>query len=203
MEDPDNKTVAQAGERYFEADEPVQVELDSKYRCQYSNGNQCFYHTMEGQNYCKNHIATVNPNFRKAVRLKKYKLTQYYMRVEEFVSNPQLKDLSEEIGILNMTLETLLNQCHTKWDLEMKSQRIESLIEKIAKTVQINARLQSMLGKALDQTTLATLLDAISLAICEENLNTEQLKRIGVKTAAALGRSQEQAAKLALEKLGG
>ncbi len=198
----DSSTAAAAGKHYYDAPDPIMVEMDSVYRCQHSGINQCQYHTLEGQAYCKYHIGVYNANFRKAARLKKYKLTQHYMRVDEFVCNPELKNLSEEIGILSMTLESLLNQCHTPFDLQINQSRIESLIEKIAKTTQVNARLQSMIGKALDATTLASLLDAISQAIIDENLTEEQLKRISQKTAVALEKSRDDAARLALEKIG-
>lgn len=170
----------------------LMVEDDAPNRCQHSRAyNQCKYNVLPNRSYCQYHIALYDKEFRKTSRLKKYKLVQHYMRVDELVSSPELKNLSEEIGILNMTLETLVNQCHTPWDLQINQHRIESLVEKIAKTTQINQRLQTAIGKTLDETTLASLMDAVTKAIIDENLPEDSLKRISQRIAKALEKAKE------------
>lgn len=195
----ETKAAAHTLEMHYPDDDPIWVEDDSPKRCKHStHSKQCNFSKFEGQEYCKYHVHIYNYNFRKQAKLKKYRLFAHHCRVEEFVVNPQLKDLCEEIGILNMTLETLLNQCHTPWDIITNQTRIESLVERIAKTTTINIRLQTLLGKTMDQTTIGSLMDAVSKAIIDENLTDEQLKRIGQKVGFALAESEKQAQTTAL-----
>lgn len=186
----DNSTVAQVGKVGYTPEESVLVDQDSPMRCQHSHNRQCNYKKIEGQNYCSYHIALYNPNFRKQQRLKKYRLTQMYMRVEEFVTNPELKNLSEEIAILNNTLEVVTSQCHTPFDVIINAARVESLVEKIAKVTQANQRIMMMAGKALDEVSLSFLVDTFTNALIDEALPEETLKRIAQKVSEGLQKAK-------------
>lgn len=200
MSDTTHQTVAEAGQVAYDIPDPQRVEESSPNRCQYSSIMQCSYHKAEGQNYCKYHLPMMNANFRKVQKVKKYRLTQMFMRVEEFASNPELKNLNEEIAVLNATLENLMGQCHTPFDMIMNQTRLENLVEKIAKVTLMNLRIQEKIGKALDEVTLSYLMDVVSKAITDEALTDEQLIRISKKIGDGISKSKEMASQKANEK---
>lgn len=193
--------VAEAGELNLELIQPQRVEDDSPKRCQHSRiVNQCNFGSVEGQTYCAYHIALHVPQYRKQNRLKKYKLVQHYARIDELCSNQDVKNLNEEVGILNYSLETLLNQCHTPWDIQVNQHRIESLVEKISKTMLLSHKLQTLTGQVLDKQTLAIFVDDVLKVISDEIQDAETLKRIGNKIGDAVEKAQTNAASSAFNK---
>lgn len=163
------------------------VTEDSPERCEFTGRKgQCRYQKIAGATMCPYHTHMGNPENMRRAKTRKYRLLQHYARVADFTSSPELKNLSEEIGILNFTLETLLNQCRTPWDLQVNQNRIESLVEKITRTTQINIKLQHQIGKVLDENALATFVDVLSKAIIDEKLSDEQIIRISQKMGEAL-----------------
>lgn len=198
MENDPNKTVIESGNFVGERSIPVYVEEDAKNRCQHSKiVNQCRFGAVEGQIYCEYHVALHIPAFRKQSRLKKYKLLQHYTRIEEMVSSPEIKNLTEEIGILQYTLETLMNQCHTPWDLQINQSKIESLVEKIQKTMLVGHKLQTLTGQVMDKQTLSILMDEVVRIITEENLPAETLARIGTKIGVSIEKATQNAINVA------
>jgi len=193
--------VGDAGELPVELTKPEFVEDDSPRRCQHSRRvNQCKFGSVQGQEFCAYHIALHNPQYRKQNRLKKYRLVQHYARIDELCTNPEIKNLNEEIGILNLLLETLLNECHTPWDFQINHTRIESLVEKISKTMILSHKLQTLTGQMLDRQTLATFVDEVIKAISDEIQDAETLKRLGDKIGTAVEKAQTTSAAAAFSK---
>src|SRR4051812_44358846 len=74
-----------------------------------TNGGQCYYKAVPGSQFCLMHGGGKQADENKRAGLKNYRLQQYGERVGDFANNPEIKNIREEIGILRMTLETLLN----------------------------------------------------------------------------------------------
>ncbi len=181
--------------------DPEILEEDSPFRCQHSKKyNQCRYEKMDNEEYCKYHIACHNSAYRKPSQLKRYKLVQHYTRINEIMGLENFKSMREEIGILQVTLETLMNQLHTPWDIQVNQHKIESLVEKIAKVQILNHKMEASLGQVLDRQTLATFIDEIIVVISAEITDPTILQRIGVKISGAMERATASAAALATSK---
>lgn len=197
------RTTAEALDHLLEVPPPTMVEEDAKNRCQHSkafSANQCRYETLQGQTYCRYHAPLYLKEYRKKNQLRKYNLICQHARVSELVANPEARNLAEEIGILEHTLEVLMNQCHTPWDVQVNQHKIESLVEKIAKTMTMAHKLQAAMGQVLDQQSLATFVDKIVKAISDNVTDPTALKNIGTAVAVAMQEAKAESSATAIEK---
>lgn len=180
---------------------PEIVEEGAANRCQHSKRvNQCQYEVIQGQQYCRYHAPLYLVQYRKKNQLRKYNLVCHHARVHELATNPEARNLAEEIGILEHTLEVLMNQCHTPWDIQVNQHKIESLVEKIAKTMTMAHKLQAAMGQVLDQQSLATFVDKIVKAISDNVTDPIALKNIGLAVANAMNEAKAESSATAIEK---
>lgn len=115
---------------------------------------QCPFCKVEGVSTCARHGANKTLINRKEERLRNYKLAKWKNRVGEFADSPGIKSLRDEIGILRMTLETMLESCSDNMELILYSQRISDLVMKIEKLVVSCDKLESRMGMLLDKKTV-------------------------------------------------
>jgi len=119
-------------------------------------------------------------------RIRKFRLTKWRERLNEFSDDSEIKSLREEIGILRILLEEQMNTCTSTNELIMHSGRIGDLILKIEKLVSSCHRLDTSLGGMLDksaahqfslevvkiiQNELSTAIESIVTDTSEENIN--------------------------------
>lgn len=195
------QTVEEVNDILREITEPEIVESDSKNRCQHSRTvNQCKFSVVEGQQWCKYHLALHDAKYRNQNKLKRYRLVSHYSRVSEICGLDDFKSLREEIGMLSVLLEQVWNQCHTPFDFTMNQHRIESIIEKITKCQLMNHKLEANLGQVLDRQTLAVFVDEIIKIISDKVPEPERLKEIGEGIATAMERAKNLAAATATNK---
>ncbi len=96
----------------------------------YAHG-QCMHKRVAPSKYCEMHGANRAAEADEQKRIKMYKLAVYQNRVDEFKDHSKVKSLRDEIGILRMTLETVINRCKDNTDLMIASNKISDLIMKI------------------------------------------------------------------------
>jgi hypothetical protein len=127
-------------------------EPDDPRRCQaVFAGGQCPYVSEEGIDRCKMHAGGPTLNKQERENIRNYRIAQWQARVEDFATNPQVKSLREEIGILRLTLESVVIKCATPADLIMYASKISDLVMKIEKLVSTCHRLESSLGVMIDK----------------------------------------------------
>jgi hypothetical protein len=130
----------------------IRVEADAKDRCQGSCAlGQCPYQASPGSKYCPRCGGNSQRDEQKAQSIRNYRLTQFHARVGEFADNDQIKSLREEIGILRMTLETILNRCQTDMEVILFSNKISDTVIKIEKLVATCHKLETATGQTMDQ----------------------------------------------------
>ena len=115
---------------------------------------QCPYKKVANTNYCPRHGANKALIVQKTERLRNYRLAKWRNRVGEFADSPGIKSLRDEIGILRLTLETMLESCNDSMELILYSQRISDLVMKIEKLVVSCDKLENRMGMLLDKKTV-------------------------------------------------
>lgn len=129
-------------------------EPDDPKRCQAvrHNAGQCINRAVEGSQYCPVHGGNKAVELAAAQNLRSYRLVKYKARHDQFTTDPGIKSLREEIGILRILVEERMNLCQTDTDLLLHSAPLSDLIMKVEKLVSSCNRLEGQLGVMLDKT---------------------------------------------------
>lgn len=116
----------------------------------------------------------------------KYRLEQYGMRVNEFAGDDEIKSLRDEIGILRVTLETLVNQCKQPNQLVMFIDKISSLVNQIRQTVESTHKLEEKTSQLLDRKVIVVIADSIVQIVAEHVTDPDVLLKLGEKICASI-----------------
>ena len=165
---------------------------DDPNRCQSVTAfGQCTKLSLEGATDCQMHIN------RQSVRNKDlingYHLTKWQARLDRLADANGVRSLRTEIGVLKMTLESVLQRCQSDEDLIEYSNKIMALTEKIEKVVLSCSRLERTTGMMLDKTAALQIagnictiignhvddpvaIEAITTQIIEQVLNIENVE---------------------------
>lgn len=158
------------------------VEPFAPDRCQGSDKNgQCGYRAEAGSKYCFRHGAnkTVEKNHRNAARM--YQLDKYQARVEEFAGDDEVKNLRAEIGILRMTLESLIKQIDSPVKFAIHAGRIADICVKLEKLVSSCHRIEVSTGQMLDKAKVLQIGAGIVEIIGRHILDPDVLDDISVE----------------------
>lgn len=176
----------------------TRTEADDPRRCQaiFTNG-QCPYKAAEDSTMCPMHGGNKKRDSMAQASLRNYSLGQWQSRVEDFATNPQIKNLREEIGILRIMLERIILSCNDQVSLIMYSGKISEMVMKIEKLVVTCHRLESSLGMMIDKLAAQQLSDEIVSIISEfvvdPNVVTQIADRIGVTVSNIGGKLDSKA----------
>lgn len=132
----------------------TRVEENSPIRCQAlggTSGSQCPFMQCEGSNYCPMHGGNKNTQAAQKERIRRYRLGQWEAKVSQFAEEEGIKSLRDEIGILRMTLESIVVRCTDETELLIAAPRIGDMILKIEKLVSSCHRLETSTGMLLDK----------------------------------------------------
>ena len=160
--------------------ELIRVDHKDPERCCHTNAEthrQCEFKRIEGEDYCPKH-SIVNS---KKIALKNYQLSQYKARVSDFATNPAIKCLREEIGILRLTLENIINLCTNNYDLMLNSSQIATLVDKIDKLVNSCHKLEISNDQLLDRSKALQLADNILHILTEEVKDEDTIGKVAVR----------------------
>lgn len=127
-----------------------------------TNGNQCNFVRMEGLKYCSMHGGMANKALKAKAR-QLYDIDRYRSRVDR-LGGDQFVHLDEELGILRMSLETLL-QRFTEVELVTQSGAISNLVKDIRDTLVVNKKLKSAMGELMDRAAMDRLCDELVVVI--------------------------------------
>ena len=144
-----------------------------------AGNSQCPHKAVPNGNVCIIHggIGRIKSDEKKAIR--NLKLAQWQARIDEKVAAPNLKNLSEEIGVLRITLESLLISCKTEIDLITNSHKISRLVGDIERTVVSCNKLDSTLGNLLDRKRIldfaSRVMDILANRLKDQELILQQI----------------------------
>jgi len=165
------------------------VVEDDPRRCQGRTkaGSQCILKSVPGGTYCIVHGGATQLKSEKKANLRNYNLERYRQRISELADNPALKNLSEEIGILRMTLENTLTLCHTPTDLMLKQSIISDTILKIEKLVTSCHKLDKDMSGLIGREDLQKLAGDI-IMIIGEHVPAGDIESVAMKLQIAIAR---------------
>lgn len=132
------------------------------------------------------HGGTPQLDKNKQYQVAKYRLEQYGARVKEFAGDDMIKSLRDEIGILRMTLETLVNQCKTANQLVMFVDKVSQLVNQIRQTVESTHKLEEKTAQLLDRRVIVIIADSIVQIIGEHVKDPDVLQLIGSRVCASI-----------------
>lgn len=155
---------------------------DDPNRCQavVANG-QCPYLSLPNTKNCAMHggVGQQNNNGRQAVS--NYRLQQYQERVSDFANNSEIKSLREEIGIVRMTLESLLVSCKDANKLLLYSDKITNMVNQIQKLVVAAQSLEEKNNTLLGRNVVIVIADSIVTLLGQYITDPDKLVEIGNK----------------------
>jgi len=158
-----------------------------------TNAGQCFYKAVPNAKYCIMHGGAAQANANKKNALANYRLQQYSERVGELANNPEIKNLREEIGILRMTLESLLNQCDNANKLLVYTDKIGNLVNQINKLIESAQRMEEKNNNLLDRKVVIVIADSIVTLIGQYITDPDKLNEIGSKICESIANAASPA----------
>ena len=151
-------------------------------RCQYKT---CQHKSHGLSPYCTHHGGVKDDTSRQKKSANAYRLNIFQARVNEFATDPGIKNLRGEIGILRLLIETKLNNCNDDYDLMLQSAGIATLVTQANALVASCHRIETLTGALLDKQSLAEFATQVVDIIMSE-VDPEQADVIADKIIAAL-----------------
>lgn len=140
----------------------IHVAEDAANRCEVSHAHkQCPYGVIPGTKRCPRHTGGHLVPLVKQQEIDTYRLGVFQERVRQFATDPRIKGLRDEIGILRLVLEQLFNKCEDAHDLLIASSKIGQIVSQIKDTVVAASRLEAALGQTIDKVQAMQLAEAI------------------------------------------
>lgn len=166
--------------------ERVEDENDPE-RCQSNNRDgQCMYKVLTLANggkskYCPRHSPGAVAN------QKNYRFNaQFLPRINDFADNPKLKNLAEEIGLMRMTLETIVNRCKDDMELTLEADRIAKMVREINALVVSCHKLEEATGQVLSKTIVVNIGTMVVSILSKYVEDKSILDRVGEEIYAAI-----------------
>jgi len=165
------------------------IREDDPCRCQYVGMHgQCRNKTVPGAKYCDKHTGALIMYRRNEDQKFMYNLDRFKTRFVDFATNPAIKGLREEIGVLRLLLEAKINKCNDEHDLLMNSTGISNLVMSIERLVTSCHKLEINLGQLLDKNKAIQLADEIIQIITSEIEDEDTIKKIAAQITGAMSR---------------
>lgn len=137
---------------------------------------------MPGTKFCASHGGGLATYHVKTAAERNYKLTKWHTRVGEFSDSASILDLSEEIGILRMTLEQTLESCKDTNALLMNRPQISMLADKIQTAVTACHKMATSMGALLPREKIIQITGEIIEVLSTELTNSpEVLRKISIR----------------------
>lgn len=157
----------------------IHCEPDDPNRCQgVTRAGQCMFLSEEGSKFCLRHGANKAHEAARKKSLNLYRLQLWQQRLDEFAESSEATNLKSEIGILRMTLESLLNKCQSSTDLILYSNKISDLTVKIEKLIASSHRIERSLGNLLDRTAALNFAERVIAVVSAHVTDTEVIDAI-------------------------
>lgn len=169
------------------------VADDDPNRCQgvKPTQGQCNNKAIEGSQFCPAHGGNRGANELAKEKKFMYQLTKFKARMADFATNPAIKGLREEIGVLRMVLETTINRCKDEHDLMLASTGISNMVCNIERMVTSCHKLEMNLGQLLDRNKAMLMADEMIQIITSEIKDEEVITRIARQIGACMNRVTE------------
>lgn len=153
-------------------------------RCQAVHGSigQCPYKAVEGSKYCIRHGANnvTDPPTASGITesRRKYLVAQWQDKIGKQADHAEIKNLSEEIGVLRMLLENKLDSCKTQMDLLMAGGAITQYVRDITVSVEKWHKIEMQTNQVMDKAQALDFVHALGDIISKYITDSEALRKI-------------------------
>jgi hypothetical protein len=153
---------------------PVRCTEGDPHRCQASvETGQCPFLAVPPTQYCVLHgNHTIRHDEQEA--LYQFNRTEVLHRLAKFRAHPDAMNLTTELGVLRLTLESLLNKCTDNYEFVTQSATITNLVQSIEKTLSTNLKLERHMNELL------SLQQVIVMAQQFFNVITQHIKDVDI-----------------------
>lgn len=166
---------------------PVRCEADDPHAC-----DQCHsFLAMPGSTRCPIHpLSTDSEISQQRNALYNLKKTAVAARLSVMKNHPEARTLTNELGMLRLTLEELINRCADDYDLVINEAAISRLITTIQATLTSNVKLEERVGELLSVDHVVTLVQMFFEIVKEFVTNPDDQEVIADRISVILqGRS--------------
>ncbi len=156
------------------------VEPDDPNRCQAVHAAfQCPYKAVEGSKYCPRHGGNKKLESARKEEMRMYLSAKWQEKIGKQATNPRIKSLAEEIGIVRMTLEAKLNSIHDEKMLVMQASGIIGLVNSLKDLVKTWQHVEKVSGEVLDRNKMSLFVQDLVEILSRYIADPEILQMIG------------------------
>jgi hypothetical protein len=157
------------------------VGSDSPHCCQGETGSgPCVYKAVPGSKFCSLHGGGCTALAQDRQELRNYQLSvaKFADRARSLGSSPGIKNLSDEIALMRVTLETVFNSISSENEMLLYADRIEKLTHGIQKLVESWQKIQERNNELLGREQVMAIFDALLIKIVEKVKDPDILKQL-------------------------
>jgi len=141
---------------------------------------RCNYKAVDGSQFCPLHGGGAAAAGTKRAELRNYVLsTAYAQRAGQLANSGHLKDLTDEVALSRLTLESLLKLCKTDNDFLIYGDKINATIKNVQVLVESLQKMQERNKELLDKQTLFSIADDILQIIVSHVTDPDAQKECG------------------------
>ncbi len=156
-------------------------------RCQSNDSRgQCWNQAIPPSEYCPVHGANNAIAAAERASLTNYRLTKWNAQLQRMSTNPGIKSLRDEIGILRMIMEEKLNQCGTPAELMLQSGPLSDLVMKITAVVKSCHSLEGSMKQLLDKQAILQFAGTVITIITNHIEDEEVIGKIAKEIIASV-----------------
>lgn len=166
-----NKAVANKLER---------VGLSHPEVCQANKGNgPCEYRAVPNGTTCLLHGGSIKQACEERKELRNYQLQGIYARrAAELSNSANIKNLSDEIGLMRVALETVFNDIKTPNEMLLYTDKIEKLATSISKLTGDWQKLEERNKELLSRETVFAIVDAFLNKVIEHVADADVIEKL-------------------------
>lgn len=165
------------------AEIPVErAATNSPFRCQASaKDGQCYNKQTPNSQYCPVHGGTREEHAYQKRKAVTYKLQQFQeKRLTELISDDDMKNLREEIGLLRTLLELLMNTITESNKYVIFADKIQLLVGQIRRTVECTHLMESKTSELIDRRIIVRIAGS-AVRIVAAYVETTQYRELEAK----------------------
>ena len=131
--------------------------------CQGNTGNgRCNFRAVAGSQFCPIHGGGIARAANQRQELRNYTLSTIFgKRAAELASSTHLKDLTDEIALMRLSLESVLKLCKSDTDFLLYNDKIATSLKTVQSLIESMQKLQEKNKELVDRQTLMAVADDI------------------------------------------
>lgn len=159
----------------------VRCKEDDPNRCPAATRDgQCPYLAVEGCTHCPRHGGVQQSQKLDHNRLNNYRLTKaiWKSKISEKANNPNIRNLSDEIGIIRVVIEETIEKCTDSSTLLTFSDKLTNLVGQVQRLVEASQKLDERNKELLPRNIIIIVADSIVTILGRYIQDPDELLRV-------------------------